>query len=625
MNSATAILPLSHGFQTKIGFASRYQFMSTQPATYDASPAPSSNPSDLLDQSEPVRTPSATARRLASLDTQREGSFAQLGSTFLTRLPARALPDPYLVAVSEDALHALGFAADAGQDPTFIRFLSGDASAIATASATSANAGPADDTQTDAAPADKPLPANHTLPYASVYSGHQFGNWAGQLGDGRALGLGELTQLNGERVEWQLKGAGLTPYSRMGDGRAVLRSSIREFLCSEAMDALGVPTTRALAVIGSDLPIRRETVETAAVVTRFASSFVRFGHFEHFWSTGQHDALRMLADHVIDRFYPALRDSDNAYLGLLSTVTLRTAELMAQWQAVGFCHGVMNTDNMSILGLTIDYGPFGFLDGFDAKHICNHTDTGGRYAYQNQPQIGYWNLFCLAQALLPLIAAPHAGDPPVAQGTPQAERAIEITKSALAPYNAHYAQAFTARMRAKLGLETAQDGDTDLIDALLILMDANRADFTLTFRRLATISKHVPDMSAAAKAHITEQGQRTPGTARPRADASHAEPRDLFLDRPAFDAWLERYRHRLADEPRDDEARWTAMRRVNPKYVLRNHLAEVAIRAAREGDYSETQRLLQVLRHPFDEQPEHNSYADLPPDWAGSLEVSCSS
>lgn len=586
--------------------------MSTPPTTYDASPIVTS---DRPNSAPP--SPSATARRLAALDLRRDDSFVQLGATFHTRLPARALPDPYLVCVSDDALKTLGFAPDAGEDPAFVRFLSGDASALSAAPASVSRA-------TDTAPPDP-----QSLPYASVYSGHQFGNWAGQLGDGRALGLGELTQDDGERVEWQLKGAGLTPYSRMGDGRAVLRSSIREFLCSEAMDALGIPTTRALSVIGSDLPIRRETVETAAVVTRFAPSFVRFGHFEHFWSTGQHDALRTLADHVIARFYPTLHETDNPYLGLLAAVTLRTAELMAQWQAVGFCHGVMNTDNMSILGLTIDYGPFGFLDGFEAKHICNHTDSGGRYSYQNQPQIGYWNLFCLAQALLPLIAAPRADDAPVAQGTPEAEKAIEITQAALAPYKDHYAAAFTDRMRAKLGLETAQDDDTALIDALLTLMDANRADFTLTFRRLATISKHSAETTTAPE--VTGTTDSTDGAAQTHAsaaadmDPSLGAPRDLFIDRAAFDAWAARYRHRLADETRDDAARWEAMRRVNPKYVLRNHLAEIAIRAAREGDYAETHRLLHVLRHPFDAQPEHNAYANLPPDWAGSLEVSCSS
>ena len=239
-------------------------------------------------------------------------------------------------------------------------------------------------------------------PLASVYSGHQFGVWAGQLGDGRALWLGEVDTAAGP-LEIQLKGAGLTPYSRMGDGRAVLRSSIREFLCSEAMHALGMPTTRALCVTGSALPVRREEIETAAVLTRVAPSFIRFGHFEHFASQERDAELRRLADFVIEHHYPACREAANPYAALLAAVAARTATLMAQWQAVGFCHGVMNTDNMSILGLTIDYGPFGFLDAFDPGHICNHSDHEGRYAWARQPNVALWNLHALAQALLPLI------------------------------------------------------------------------------------------------------------------------------------------------------------------------------------------------------------------------------
>ena len=290
-----------------------------------------------------------------------------------------------------------------------------------------------------------------SLPYASVYSGHQFGVWAGQLGDGRAIGLGEVEH-DGQRLELQLKGAGRTPYSRMGDGRAVLRSSIREFLCSEAMHHLGIPTTRALCVIGSDQPVRRETVETAAVVTRVAPSFVRFGHFEHFYSNDRTDALRALADHVIDRFYPHCREADDPYLALLNEAVMSTADLMADWQAVGFCHGVMNTDNMSILGLTIDYGPFGFMDGFDAGYICNHSDSQGRYAYKMQPQIAYWNLFCLAQGLLPLLGAHY-------EESVRSDKAIEDAQRVLGGFKDRFAPALERRMRAKLGLEIEREGD----------------------------------------------------------------------------------------------------------------------------------------------------------------------
>lgn len=416
---------------------------------------------------------------------------------------------------------------------------------------------------------------------ATAYSGHQFGAWAGQLGDGRALLLGELDTPSGP-VEVQLKGSGLTPFSRMGDGRAVLRSSIREFLGSEAMHALGIPTTRALAIVGSPLPVRRETVETAALVTRVAGSFVRFGHFEHFTHTAEdHAALQRLADWVIARHYPELAGAPQPCVALLEAVTRRTAELIAQWQAVGFCHGVMNTDNMSIAGLTLDYGPFGFMDGFDPGHICNHTDQGGRYAYARQPNVAFWNLHALAHGLLPLI-----GDP-------------DAALAALEPYKTAFPAALLKRLRAKLGLRAERDEDRELADDLLRLMAAGRADFTITFRRLAGF--------ASAE------------------DADNAALRDLFLDRAAFDAWALRYRTRLLAEASDDAERAARMNRVNPKFVLRNHLAEVAIRQARAGDFGETARLLAVLERPFDEQPGQEAYADFPPDWAQHLEVSCSS
>ena len=311
------------------------------------------------------------------------------------------------------------------------------------------------------------MPVAGTRPLASVYSGHQFGVWAGQLGDGRAILLGETAG----GFEVQLKGCGRTPYSRMGDGRAVLRSSIREFLCSEAMHALGIPTTRALCVTGSDAPVYREEIETSAVVTRVSPSFIRFGHFEHFAANQRDEELRALADYVIDRYYPACRTDDrfggNAYAALLEAVSERTAALLAQWQAVGFCHGVMNTDNMSILGLTIDYGPFQFLDGFDPRHICNHSDTGGRYAYNQQPNVAYWNLFCLAQALLPLI-----GDQ-------------EIAVAALESYKTVFPREFEARMRAKLGLAGRRDGDRALIEGVLKLLAQEKVDYTIFWRRLS--------------------------------------------------------------------------------------------------------------------------------------------
>ena len=475
--------------------------------------------------------------------------FLGLGESFFTALPAEPLPDPHWVAISADCAALLGLPAD-WADARALEVFSGNATW----------------------PGMQPL--------ASVYSGHQFGVWAGRLGDGRALWLGEMDTPAGP-MELQLKGAGRTPYSRMGDGRAVLRSSIREFLCSEAMHGLGIPTTRALCVTGSALPVRREEVETAAVLTRVAPSFIRFGHFEHFSHHDLHGDLRRLADFVIDHHYPACREAINPYAALLEQTTLRTATLMADWQAVGFCHGVMNTDNMSVLGLTIDYGPFGFLDQFDPGHICNHSDHQGRYAWARQPNVAFWNLHALAQALLPLI-----------EDSDLALAMLEVYKSA-------FADALIARWRAKLGLLAAEADDRALVDDLLRLMATDRCDFTITFRRLATF---------------------VPGE-------SNSTVRDMFMDRAAFDAWSLRYADRLKRESTGRAERAVRMNRVNPMFVLRNHLAEVAIRDAGAGDFGEVRRLLKVLTHPFDESDAatRERYAGFPPDWAQAIEVSCSS
>jgi serine/tyrosine/threonine adenylyltransferase len=482
--------------------------------------------------------------------------FVDLGAGFFTALPAERLPEPHWVVRSDACAQLLGLPADWAQHAGLnaLDVLSGNA----------------------LWPGMQPL--------ASVYSGHQFGVWAGQLGDGRALWLGEMDTPHGP-MELQLKGAGRTPYSRMGDGRAVLRSSIREFLCSEAMHGLGIPTTRALCVTGSALPVRREQIETAAVLTRVAPSFIRFGHFEHFAHHDQLADLKRLADFVIDHHFPECRDAANPVVAMLEQVTQRTAELMADWQAVGFCHGVMNTDNMSILGLTIDYGPFGFLDSFDPGHICNHSDTQGRYAWARQPNVGFWNLHALAQALLPLI-----GD-------------SDLALAALETYKAAYANAMRQRWSAKLGLQSQQAGDQTLIDDLLKRMAADKADFTITFRRVAAFDT-------------------TPG-------AVNSTLRDLFLEREAFDAWSLRYAERLRNEASTDAERALRMNRVNPKFVLRNHLAEVAIQNAEAGDFTEVARLLKVLQQPFDETPDGAANAErdagFPPEWAQTIEVSCSS
>jgi serine/tyrosine/threonine adenylyltransferase len=484
-----------------------------------------------------------------------DNSFAGLPPAFYTRLMPTPLPAPYFVAASSPAARLVGLDAADLARADFVAVFTGNE-----------------------------VP-RRSQPLAAVYSGHQFGHWAGQLGDGRAILLGDLAGPDG-RMELQLKGAGMTPYSRMGDGRAVLRSSIREFLCSEAMAALGIPTTRALMVTGSNQGVIRETMETTAVVTRMAPSFVRFGSFEHWRYRNKPEELRTLADYVIKTFYPELADAPNPYLALLEEVTRRTARMIAHWQAVGFMHGVMNTDNMSILGITLDYGPFGFMEAFDVDHICNHTDQGGRYSYANQVPVGHWNCYALANALLPLIEDQEA-----------AQAALDVYMDA-------YGDKFDELLHAKLGLKSAHENDRALADDMFKLMQENHVDFTLFFRRLGDMKVDVPD------------AQR---------DAADAPLRDLFLDRPAFDAWAERYRARLRDEGSVDTGRRVAMHAVNPKYVLRNYLAQVAIEQAQNGDFGEVRRLLAVLERPFDEQPGNEAYAALPPDWASHLEVSCSS
>jgi uncharacterized protein YdiU (UPF0061 family) len=433
-------------------------------------------------------------------------------------------------------------------------------------------------------------------PLATVYSGHQFGVWAGQLGDGRALWLGEADSLQGPQ-EIQLKGAGPTPYSRRGDGRAVLRSSIREYLCSEAMHGLDIATSRALCLVASPEPVRREAWETAAIVTRIAPSFLRFGHFEHFAAKQDLQSLQTLADHAIAHHLSECQEratlwQGNIYAALLDVVQGRTARLMAQWQAVGFCHGVMNTDNMSLLGLTIDYGPFQFMDGFDPGHICNHSDTQGRYAYARQPNIAYWNLYALAQALLPLI-----GDE-------------ELAEQVLEGYKTLFPLLLGDAMRAKLGLtgdlarEDQREPDWQLVEDLLQLLASERVDYTLFWRRLSQAMAQDDDRWDWQAPHWQAVS-------------------DLLLDRPRLLAWLERYRTRVgADTPK---ALGAQMLRTNPKFVLRNHLAEIAIRKATQGDFSEIATLQDLLHSPFDEHPGFESYAQLPPDWAGQLEISCSS
>ena len=422
-----------------------------------------------------------------------------------------------------------------------------------------------------------------STPISTAYSGHQFGVWAGQLGDGRAILLGDINEL-----EIQLKGAGKTHYSRMGDGRAVLRSSIREFLCSEAMQALGIPTSRALAVVGSKQAVRRETLETAAVCSRIAPSFIRIGHFEHFASTQNIVRLKELADLLIGNFYPECTNDQDPYLSLFKAISARNAKLVAQWQSVGFCHGVLNSDNISVLGLAIDYGPFGFLDHFEIDHICNHSDQGGRYAYHRQPKVMHWNMACLASAMLPLLQLNHSS-----------EESQDILRTALEEFPLAYAKEWEHLFRSKLGLQLQQEDDIQLIERLLQLMNDSRVDYTSFFRKLSNLSKDsIP----------TEIPQR-----------------NEFVDRKSADQWFTDYIQRLRSEPLGDQSRKELMNRVNPKYILRNHLAQTAIEKAQQDDFSEVRILLQVLSNPFDEQEGFEAYSNPPPLSMQKIAVSCSS
>ena len=496
----------------------------------------------------PFDPPAAPARALDALDWAPR--FAKLPEKIYTRLQPTPLPEPYLIAFNRDAAPLIGLRPGEEGRADFAAIFTGNQ-----------------------------LPAGST-PLAAVYSGHQFGVYVPQLGDGRAISLGETVGSHGV-IEIQLKGAGRTPYSRSGDGRAVLRSSIREYLCSEAMHGLGVPTTRALAITGSEQPIIRETVESAAVVTRLAPSFVRFGSFEFWYHRRDAEAVRHLADYVIREFYPEFEGAEDRYARFLREVARRTARMIAHWQAVGFMHGVMNTDNMSILGLTLDYGPYGFMEAFDPGHICNHTDEAGRYAYNMQPRVGLWNLYALGQALVPLMEP-------------------EVIETELKSYEAEFDSALNTLMGAKLGLTSTHADDHALVVELFALMAESRVDYTLFFRQLSRL--HAADASADATV------------------------RDLVLNRERFDAWATNYRARLALENSVDAQRCLRMDAANPKYVLRNYLAEIAIRKARDDkDYSEIENLRKLLMRPYDEQPENEHYAALPPDWAQGLEVSCSS
>jgi hypothetical protein len=484
-------------------------------------------------------------------------SFLTLGEQFLSRVkPTPFNTESKLIHFNENAATLLELENGIEQEPLFVDIFSGKQA------------------------------LQDAEPFSMLYAGHQFGHLNPQLGDGRAIIIAEVQNTKNEKWELQLKGSGPTPYSRGSDGRAVLRSTIREYLCSEAMFGLGIPTTRALCMTDSEDEVYREEIETGAILTRLAPSHIRFGSFEVFYYRQQYDHVRTLADHVIEHHYPALLEEVNPYLGLLTQVINRTAKLISSWQAVGFAHGVMNTDNMSILGLTLDYGPYGFLDRYQPGYICNHSDHQGRYAFDQQPNIGLFNLSCLAQALLPLIDE-------------NPNKAAELAKKELAEYQNIFITEFASRMRQKLGLEQDQPDDQKLLEEILALMKEDNVDYTIFFRRLCGFDSSTMDNNSAI--------------------------RDIFMQRDSFDRWANNYRLRIHNEADSDQQRAIKMKKVNPKYILRNHMAEVAIKKAEAKDYSEIERLFTLLQNPFDEQPENEHYAGFPPEWAQKISVSCSS
>ena len=483
------------------------------------------------------------------------------------------VPAPRLVAWSREMAARLGFSDDEVASPAFAALFAGNAV----------------------------LPGMQ--PFASNYGGHQFGHWAGQLGDGRAITLGEVVNAAGERWELQLKGAGPTPYSRSADGRAVLRSSIREFLCSEAMHHLGVPTTRALSLVATGEGVVRDMFydghpreEPGAIVCRVAPSFIRFGHFELPASRGDVELLRQLVDFCIARDFPelaTLEESDgDRRVEWFGQVAERTARMVAHWMRVGFVHGVMNTDNMSILGLTIDYGPYGWVDDFDPDWTPNTTDAHGRrYRFGWQPKIAYWNLTRLAHALSPLFEDPA----PLREG--------------LQRYTDAFVDADRGNIARKFGLAACGDADVELMQELHVLMQANEVDMTIFFRTLAEVDPQAPSTAPIAEAFY--------------------DPGKREVSKAAFAAWLERYASRVRDDVLEAGEHRACMDAANPRYVLRNYLAQQAIDRAETGDFAGIDELLDVMRRPYEDQPGREAFAGKRPDWArqraGCSMLSCSS
>jgi len=472
-----------------------------------------------------------------------QNTYAALPANFFARVAPTPVASPRLIKLNRPLAVQLGLDPDLLDSPEGAEILSG-----------------------------KRLP-DGADPIAMAYAGHQFGHFVPQLGDGRAILLGEVIDSDGVRRDIQLKGSGPTPFSRRGDGRAALGPVLREYIVSEAMFALGIPTTRSLAAVMSGESVVRETMLPGAVLTRVASSHIRVGTFQYFAARQDTDAVRRLADHVIARHYPDLAGHDRRYHALLEAVVGRQASLVARWLHVGFIHGVMNTDNTSISGETIDYGPCAFMDHYDPAQVFSSIDEMGRYAYANQPRIALWNLTRLAECLLPLFS----GDQ---------EKAITEAQEILGAFPEKFYAAYQAGLRAKIGLFTARDGDEALVQDLLDAMAREKADFTLTFRLLG---------DAALDA------------------ANDANVRPLFNEPAAFDEWAGRWRARIAEEPQSPSERRAAMHAINPAFIPRNHRIEAVISAAvTNDDTAPFEELIKVLAKPFEDQPEFADYATPP-------------
>jgi uncharacterized protein YdiU (UPF0061 family) len=410
-------------------------------------------------------------------------------------------------------------------------------------------------------------------PLGMAYAGHQFGQFVPLLGDGRAILLGEVIDKKGMRRDIQLKGAGKTPYSRRGDGRAALGPVLREYIVSEAMHALGIPATRALAAVVTGEPVYRERVLPGAVFTRVAASHIRVGTFQFLAARGDNESVKTLADYVIDRHYPQIKGDERPYLALLEAVAGAQAALIARWLCVGFIHGVMNTDNCAVSGETIDFGPCAYLDAYEPSKVFSSIDQGGRYAYASQPAIGQWNVARLAETLLPFL-------------DPEPSEAVNLANDVIAGYGPRFQTHWLTGMKAKIGLIGEEDGDLDLVQGLLTLMKEGQADFTLTFRRLADVAE---------------------------SDAAQDTFAALFRDPAAIAPWLDEWRARLSRESATPHERVRAMRKVNPAYIPRNHRIEQAIRAAEDdGDFSLFEALLSVLANPYEDQPRFAAYAAPP-------------